>query len=593
MPILFSSKEKIDKGLKTLPPKRNLMYLTFFASWFLTLLWFNPRLLSLFSEANSISAKITLALFIFYLDIFWLFGTYYTMLFIFTFLSKKGISLAPINPFKQPKVAILYLTMNDFQYEAAFSCLNQDYQNYHLFILDDSTEQDKMVEVDRFADNFPDKITVIRRKNRKGFKAGSINNTVRNHIPDFPYFAIIDSDGVIPKDFLKRLMPYFGLDESIGFVQGSHRPNPNQKSKFASDLALGIIPLWTVYFGPRNDYGFVIFLGHGGIVRRDVWEMVGGFPEVVAEDLAFSTKSAELGYRGYFVSDVISYEDFAETYPQLRKQQEKYVKGSCEYLHKYLASFLKSNKVSWFEKLDVLFSCSTLFLPAFYIFFLFVFCLLIPYSFAKLMPLHFYLFGSEINIGSAYLLKESFNSIWKWDFYLVTLLMSFAPVLGCFNLILSHPIKVIRLLFLSTVPFISLMVTCVFGIATYMLTGKAAFLVTRNESEEADIYSYHDSEKKVFWFEQLNYKHKLVRILELILGLFFIYLCIRTFNLYLLGFSFSLVLGYFLFKHGWDNKMLKPLLYIPFLFIISGLVIVGFNLMGIQGIFLLIFTIHF
>ena len=71
----------------------------------------------------------------------------------------------------------------------------------------------------------------------------------------------------------------------------------------------------------------MIFLGHGGIIRRDVWEKVGGFPEVVSEDIAFSTKIAELGYRGYFAGDVISFEDFPETYPQLRKQQEKICEG--------------------------------------------------------------------------------------------------------------------------------------------------------------------------------------------------------------------------------------------------------------------------
>jgi cellulose synthase/poly-beta-1,6-N-acetylglucosamine synthase-like glycosyltransferase len=408
-----------------LSSKSNLMYLSLLTVWVLILLRFNPRLFSLFAEADgSLSAKITLTLFILCLYIFWLFGCYYIMLFVFTLLSKKILTLPSLKPSEQPKVAILYLTMNDFQYEAAFSCVTQEYQNYHLFILDDSNEKDTITEVDRFKEKFLEKVTVIRRKNRRGFKAGSINNALRNHILDFPYFAIIDSDGIIPNDFLKRLMPYFRLDEGVGFVQGSHRPNPTQKSKFASDLALGIIPLWTIYFGPRNDYGFVIFLGHGGIVRRDVWKIVGGFPEVVSEDLAFSSKIAELGYRGYFVGDIVSYEDFPESYPQLRKQQEKYVKGGCEYLHKYLPSFLKSKSVTWFEKLDVLLSCSTLFLPAFYIFFLLIFCLMLPYFFAEIKPISLFLFDSQIRVGSTYVLKESFNSIWRWDFYIVTFLTS-------------------------------------------------------------------------------------------------------------------------------------------------------------------------
>jgi cellulose synthase/poly-beta-1,6-N-acetylglucosamine synthase-like glycosyltransferase len=574
--------------------KTPLMHLTFIVSWLLILLWFNPRLFSLLSQVNSISAKTTLILFVLCLNVFWLFGTYYIMLFVFAILSKKTSALSPLKSNEQPKVAILYLTMNDFQYQAAFSCANQDYQNYHLFILDDGTEEHRMKEVDRFRERFPEKVTVIRRKNRKGFKAGSINNALRNLILDFPYFAVIDSDGVIPKDFLSRLMPYFRLDESIGFVQGSHRPNPIQKSKFASDLALGIIPLWTAYFEPRNHHGFVIFLGHGGIIRRDVWEMIRGFPEVVSEDIAFSTKIAELGYRGYYVRDIISYEDFPETYPQLRKQQEKYVKGGCEYLHKYSPSFLKSKRITWFEKLDVLLSCSTLFLPAFYIFFLFVFCLVLPLFFAEVKPLHLSLFDYRVSIGSAYTLKESFNSIWHWDFYVATLLMMFAPMLSCFELMLSHPIKLIRLLFLSTVPYLSLMVVCITGILTYILTGKAAFLVTGDKRGEVSLYDYPArGAEKYSWLEGLNFQHRVVRIAELALGLFFIYLCLRTLNLSLLAFSLSLTLGYFVFKFGWDNRILKPLLYLPLSFIISAMVLLGFNLMGVQGIFFFFFAIHF
>lgn len=574
-------------------PKRNLMYLALLVLWPLILFWFNPRLFLLFSDANSILAKATLASFIFCLDMFWFFGTFYTMLFVFTLFSKKKVRLTPLDPSNQPKVAILYMTMNDFQNQAALSCINQDYQNFHLFILDDSTEQEMMTEANCFREKFPEKVTVIRRKDRIGFKAGSVNNALHNHILDFPYFAIIDSDGIIPKDFLKRLIPYFGIDDSIAFVQGSHRPNPVQKSKFASDLALGIIPLWTVYFGPKNDYGFVIFLGHGGIIRRDVWEMAGGLPEIVSEDIAFSTRVAEFGYRGYFVKDVLSYEDFPESYPQLRKQQEKYVKGGCEYLHKYFPSFVKSKKVTWFEKLDVLLSCSTLFLPALYIFFLVIFCLMLPYFFAELRPLHFSLFGQQLNIGSAYLLKESFNSIWNWDFYVITLLMIFAPVLGCFKLILSHPIKIIRLLFLSTVPFLSTMVICVIGILTYLLTGKAAFLVTGNKNEESAIYNYQNPYKKASWLERLDYSHKAVHILELLLGVVFIYLCARTFNLALLAFSLSLTLGYFLNKHGWENKLLKPLFYLPFGLIIFSMVFLGLNLISVQGLFIFFFPIHF
>lgn len=575
-------------GTTALHCKKNHMYIALMVSWFSCILWFSPRLFSLFSIAGSIYARVALGLFILCLYIFWFYGNYYLMLIIFDLRSPRSAKTfrsfqpaAPAAPVsgEQPKVAVLYLAMNDFQYRAAFSCLDQDYTDYHLYILDDSTEEESMREVDRFKDRFPQKVTVIRRKNREGFKAGNINHALQHYVKDADYFAVIDSDGVIPVDFLTRSIPYFALDPHIGFVQGSHRPNPMQESRFASDLALGIIPLWTAYFEPRNKHGFVSFLGHSGVIRRSAWEKAGGFPEVVSEDLAFSTKLAEIGYRGYFAGDIISCEDFPGTYPQLRKQKEKYVKGGCQYLHRCVHSFLKSKNASWFEKLDVLISCSTLFLPAFNIFFLFVFCLILPLAFAETKPLHLSLFNIQFSGLNAIIMKGNFGALWEWDFYLLTLAMMFAPVLGCIRLVFSHPIKLIRLLFLSAVPYLSLMIVCAAGILNYIATGKAAFPVTGDKKENTP--------------PGFHCNHRAIYIIELTVGLFFSYLCIKTLNLSLLAFSLSLMLGYFLNRYGWDNKWLKVVLYGPFALVLISVVLTGANLMGVQGVFLLFFGLHF
>jgi cellulose synthase/poly-beta-1,6-N-acetylglucosamine synthase-like glycosyltransferase len=576
--------------------KKNLMYLTLLAMWGFSLAWFNPRLLSLLllPGAESIPAKISLILFILCLDVFWLFGSYHIVMFLFSLLSKNRAPPHSVATVVEPKVAILYVTRNDFKYEAAYSCVDQEYGNYHVFILDDSTDRDYMAEVDRFHSLFGDKTSVIRRETRKGFKAGSLNNALRNSITDFPYFAVTDSDGIMPLDFLKKLMPYFRLDSTIAFVQAANKPNPAQTSKFATDLSLGILPLWNSYYPPRNDYGLVIFLGHGGIVRRDVWEVIGGFPEIVSEDLAFSIKIRELGYQGYFVSEVQCFEDFPETYRQLRKQQEKYVKGGCQYILSYLGSFLKSSCPRWFEKLDLLLWCSSLLLPAFYIFFLFLFCLLLPLFFGEARVLTLSVLGSEVHLWTTYPLSEGFHSIWTWDFYAVTILMMFAPVLGCLRIAVSQPWKTLRLLSLSCVAYLSLMVVSAVGVLTFFLTRKAEWAVTgdRSGAPVADGYA-EGSEAGVSWLDGLNSTHGLVFGIELLLGLLFTYGCLRTLNLGLLAFSLPLLLGPFVYKYGWDNKALAFLAPFPFLVLVIAMGTLGLNLWGLQGAFLFFFPVHF
>lgn len=566
------------------------MYVAVILAWAATLAWFDPKLARLYRDAPRLDQSLTITAFIVLLNVFWLFGTYYLLLSIFSLISRaisRGQQLGPAPP---GRVAILYLTRNDFDAAAAKSCAEQTHPGCRLFILDDSTRADMMDKVDCFCRSRGPEISVIRREGRRGFKAGSINNALRQIQCD--YFAIVDADGVLPPDFVSSLLPHFSLDPAIAFVHGGNRPNPRQKSNFAADLALGIVPLWTTYFGPRNRFGFVPFLGHGAILRKDVWKAIGGIPEIVSEDLAFSTKAAELGYVGYFADNVTSLEDFPSTYAQLRKQQEKYIKGGCEFIHRFLGSFLRSGRVRWFEKLDVVLSCSTLFLPLMHAVFLVVFGILLTHAIGEERALGFRLGSVNLTLWKAHLLKENFNSLWTWDFYLLTLLNMFAPILGCANLVITSPRRLVRLLFLSSVPYLSLMVVCFFGVLTYLITRRASFLVTADQDDSANLYTSSSERPRMAFVESLNSGHWLVHAVELASGAAFSIFSIWNLNIVFFGFSLSLLMGSVLVKSCW-NKRVKFAVSFPFVLIMAGMGLLGGNLLSAQGVFCPLLLFHF
>jgi cellulose synthase/poly-beta-1,6-N-acetylglucosamine synthase-like glycosyltransferase len=387
------------------------------------------------------------------------------------------------------------------------------------------------------------------------------------------------------------MLPYFRLDPQIGFLQARNVPNPVQRTKFASDLALGITPLWTSYFGPRNKYGFVPFLGHSGLISRKLWEKTGGMPEVVSEDLAFSTKAAELGYRGHYVHDVFAQEQFPETYPQLRRQQEKYVKGGCEFIHRCLPFFLAAKDVTWFEKLDVIMSCATLFLPTLHLLFVVVFGILLAPLFGDARQLHVTIGGTSYALWKAYVLDSSFAGIWRWDFNLITALCTIAPLLGCFSVVRKQAFRLVRLIILSTVPYLSLMLVCTIGIIAYAFTGKAAFLVTADSTATSGLYASEGTNRNLL--ESINSSHRLMYKLELWLGAVLSILCLRTLNVTLFVFCFSVCMGPVLIRYGWDCRPLKAVMYIPFLVMFAAATQLGINLAACQGAFLPLFSFHF
>lgn len=560
-------------------------------TWLLCLVHFDPKLFSVVTADDSFIAKGLFAVFVLFLNLFWLYGIFHCYFLIYRLVPKRTPSFFKSNSSISSPVAILYTTRNDFQTKAALSCLQQSYQHFHLFILDDSTEDSYKKKVDDFHDEFPGLTTIIRRKDRKGFKAGNLNNALRHYVTGYDYFAVIDADEVAPHDFLKKLMPYFGLDENIAFVQAHHEQNAVQPSKFAQDLSLGINFHWDIYQPPRNDCGFVIFYGHGAIIRRDVWEKVGGFPEIVSEDLAFAARIRQLGFRGHFAREVTCYEDFPETYQQFRKRHEKWVKGACEYLHREFWPFLRSKRVTLPEKLDVLFSSFSLFIPALFLIYLFLANAVLPMLLAEKHMLQINLFGTNYELMPAYFMEPRFAGLWTVDFYLMTLVGMFSPIFCYFGKVLTNPKSIIKLLFKSAVPYISLILVASCGILTYIFTKKAVFFATGDKSDSSDASSEGKNEKR-FW-EKLNANHPLIFHLEWLLGVLLTYFSVKTMNFALLTISSCLILSPLVARYEWGNKAISCLVSLPLLFVLLAFGSMGTGFLGINGFSLYFLAMHF
>lgn len=569
------------------------MYVAIILSYLVCAAWLNPRMAHLFLESSGFPAA-AVALFVVHLNIFWLFGCYYLMLGLFTALDRlTGERRRPALVREGPPVALLYVTMNDFQERSALSCVRQDYTPCHLFILDDSVDPAFRGAVDAFAEKHPGAVTVIRRPNREGYKAGSLNSALRSQVRGYPYFMVIDADGVLPESFTSELVPYLGLAEDVGWVQASHAPHPVQKTAFARDLGLGILPLWEVYYGPRNRYGNVIFLGHGGLIRYDVWEKAGGFPEILAEDLAFSTRAAQLGFRGLFAPDVVSYEDFPEGYRQLRRQQAKYVTGVCQYLHHECLPFLRSPNVKWFEKMDVLMSCGSLFMPTIVLTFMIVFCALLPLIFGVWRPFTLQLGGSSHISVPVLMLAGGFGDLWTWGYFVVTGVCTLAPVLGCFSVMARQPLRGTKMFLVSGIPYLSLLVMATATMISYLLSRRAVFLVT-GDRWGVDPKSFPQGFSPTAGVaERLGPEDRITNVVELVLGAALTIVCVLTFNVSLLAFALALLLGPVLLRVPWDAPLLRPLLFLPFLLIGCGLLLGGANVATAQGVFLPVFFFHF
>lgn len=128
------------------------------------------------------------------------------------------------------KVLMVYCTCNDFDGKSLGKYLNQDYKYVRTIILDDSIDKDYINKVNQFA--LSNNIKVVRRQNREGFKAGNINHYLQSqqYIDDggYDYVVFLDSDEILPNNFIIECLKNFYCYYDIGIVQANHISTRNR-----------------------------------------------------------------------------------------------------------------------------------------------------------------------------------------------------------------------------------------------------------------------------------------------------------------------------------------------------------------------------
>ena len=257
----------------------------------------------------------------------------------------KPYALPRLDPIaRQPKVAVLYATMNDVVPE----CVRAIRQTYpvDVYLLDDSSDPYKRALVDDLAREHG--FRVLRRAERRGFKAGAINGWLAQYGAQYEYFVLLDADSLLPPDWVAETLKYAEHPENadIAIFQGliniwnTDRPFPR---------ALAATTLLGQDEWERRVSGYVgaVFCyGHNVLLRtRAVLELGGFVEDYVSEDFATAVKLASAGYGSVFVP-LHTWEAMPENVRGFVRRQTKWTRGSMEFW-----SFVPPARIPWWKKI--------------------------------------------------------------------------------------------------------------------------------------------------------------------------------------------------------------------------------------------------
>jgi len=236
----------------------------------------------------------------------------------------------------------------------AVAAMDYPVSKHEIQVLDDSTDETReMVDsvVQRIR-NSGKRISVVRRTDRTGFKAGALQNGLTHTDADF--IAIFDADFVPHADFLKKAIPFFIDNPETGLVQGRWTHLNTKASLITKTQAMGIDGHFMVEQAARSwNNLYMNFNGTAGVFRRKAIETSGGWHhDTLTEDMDLSYRMQLAGWKAEYVPELEVPAEIPEDINAFKNQQFRWAKGSIQTAIKIiplLNPLLLTKKISIFK----------------------------------------------------------------------------------------------------------------------------------------------------------------------------------------------------------------------------------------------------
>lgn len=225
---------------------------------------------------------------------------------------------------------------------------------HEIQVLDDSNDETLAI-VDETAAELRAQgvnISVVRRPNRVGFKAGALQYGLEH--TQARYVAIFDADFVPPVDFLLRSVSFFINRPKLGLVQGRWTHLNRNSSLLTRGQAMGIDGHFMIEQAARSWNGlFMNFNGTAGIFRREAIETSGGWHhDTLTEDMDLSYRMQLHGWETEYVPDIQVPAEIPEDINAFKNQQFRWAKGSIQTAIKIIPMLKQHGRLSFFKKLQ-------------------------------------------------------------------------------------------------------------------------------------------------------------------------------------------------------------------------------------------------
>ncbi|OQV06679.1 hypothetical protein CLAIMM_11220 [Cladophialophora immunda] len=184
---------------------------------------------------------------------------------------------------------------------------------FRVIVADDGNVESLRLQVEKLHGRYQNLYYHARKKpsdNNHGYKAGNLNQTMREFVIDLPggqndFLAVFDADMMPEPQFLRALVPHALRDVNVGMVTAAQHhyniPNDDPLNQ-ANMTGTGADD------GLRDSVNVAWCPGSGFIMRKAAWTEIGGFPEFsITEDLITSWFLHGKGWKILLIHEVLQW----------------------------------------------------------------------------------------------------------------------------------------------------------------------------------------------------------------------------------------------------------------------------------------------
>ncbi|MEW5960724.1 MAG: glycosyltransferase [Chloroflexota bacterium] len=216
-----------------------------------------------------------------------------------------------------------------------------DYPDYEVLLVDNNTPDQKTWRpLEAVCRELGPRFKCVHLDRWPGYKSGALNFALTQVAPDTEIIGIIDADYQLDPTFLRETVPAFA-NPRVAFLQTPQDYRHYRGHPFREATYHGYKYFFEVSMPSRNEHNAIIFAGTMGLIRKSVFQEIGGWDEwCITEDAEASLRILKRGYESVYIKKTYGRGLMPFTFDGLKKQRFRWCFGGIQILKKHWESLM-------------------------------------------------------------------------------------------------------------------------------------------------------------------------------------------------------------------------------------------------------------